>query len=416
MSSDRGLKKERNQMKKCPLSGVKFSRSKALLLGAGAAALLSCSTAFAADPPSAKEMWKQIQQNQKAIEATADAASGSDSHGHGGHGWWKNTSIGGYGEVHYNSGPTHQIDVHRFVLFIGHEYSDTVRLFSELEVEHALAGDGKPGEVELEQAWIEFDLNKQTSARAGVFLVPVGILNETHEPPTFYGVERNRVENKIIPSTWWEAGLGLHHTTDNGLRFDFGAHSGLDVPNGTFLPRSGRQKVAEATARTPAFTGRIRYTGIPGLEVATTLQYQADMTQADALDVESEATLFEAHVDYKKPISKSTEFGFRALYAQWDIDGSAADALGRDEQFGYYLEPSVKFTMASGNKVGFFARYSVDDNTAGNSVDTETKEFSIGSNFWPHENVVLKVDYQNQSTPEGTDDADRLNAGVGFTF
>ena len=87
-------------MKKCPLSGVKFSRSKALLLGAGAAALLSCSTAFAADPPSAKEMWKQIQQNQKAIEATADAASGSDSHGHGGHGWWKNTSIGGYGEVH----------------------------------------------------------------------------------------------------------------------------------------------------------------------------------------------------------------------------------------------------------------------------------------------------------------------------
>ena len=398
-------------MKKCLLSGENLSRTKALLMGTGAAALLSCSTALAADPPSPADMWKQIQQNQKAIEATADAMGSGGSQG-----WWNRTSLGGYGEVHYNGGDKHEIDVHRFVLFVGHEYSDSVRLFTEFELEHALAGDGKPGEVELEQAWIEFDLNKQTSARAGVVLMPIGILNETHEPPTFYGVERNRVENKIIPSTWWEAAVGFAHTMDNGLRIDALAHSGLDVPNGTFLPRSGRQKVAEATARKPAFTGRIRYTGIPGLEVASSLQYQADMTQADAVDVESSAILFEAHVDYKKPISKNAELGLRALFAQWDIDGQTASDLGRDEQIGYYIEPSVKFKMASGNAVGFFARYAVDDNTAGNSTDTETSEFVIGANYWPHDNVVLKVDYQNQSAPEGSTDDDRLNAGIGFNF
>ena len=48
------------------------------------------------------------------------------------------------------------------------------------------SGGGTPGEVELEQAYLEFDLNSGLHSRAGVFLLPVGILNETHEPPTFY--------------------------------------------------------------------------------------------------------------------------------------------------------------------------------------------------------------------------------------
>tara|TARA_B100001123_G_C15318274_1_gene1026977 strand:+ start:258 stop:1523 length:1266 start_codon:yes stop_codon:yes gene_type:complete len=414
------------------LSGVNVPRPKAVL-GTSLVALLTCSAAFAADPPSREEMWKVIQQQQKeiqalrgnqkitqkqvkqtkrAVEATADAMKNVGS---GAQGWWDRTSIGGYGEVHYNAGNADQIDVHRFVLFIGHEYNDDIRLFTEFELEHALAGDGAPGEVELEQAWIEFDINKQASARAGVFLMPIGILNETHEPPTFYGVERNRIENRIIPSTWWEAGAGLAYNMDNGLRLDAALHSGLDMPNGNFLPRSGRQKVAEATQRDPAVTGRIRYTGIPGLEIASSVQYQSDVTQGDAGDTESSATLLEAHLDYKKPISKNMELGFRALYAKWDIDGSAAAALGRDKQFGYYVEPSIKFKRASGD-VGFFARYSVDDNTDGDNTDSEFEELAFGMNYWPHENVVLKIDYQNQTPPTGTAEDDRINIGIGFQY
>ena len=95
-----------------------------------------------------------------------------------------NVSIGGYGELHYNNTETDdgmnndEIDFHRFVLFFGYQFTDNLRFFSEFELEHALAGDDKPGEVELEQAFIEYDINQNASVLGGVFLLPVGILNE----------------------------------------------------------------------------------------------------------------------------------------------------------------------------------------------------------------------------------------------
>ncbi|MCK5478519.1 MAG: hypothetical protein KAI44_06355 [Methylococcales bacterium] len=125
--------------------------------------------------------------------------------------WFNNTTIGGYGELHYQNrsveGGSHkeEVDFHRFVLFFGHEFTDNLRFFSELELEHSFIKDTKDGssggEVELEQAYLEYDFNQSASAKAGLFLMPVGIINETHEPNTFYGVERNEVEKNIIPTT-----------------------------------------------------------------------------------------------------------------------------------------------------------------------------------------------------------------------
>ena len=121
------------------------------------------------------------------------------------------THVGGYGELHYNNledgndSKSRSVDFHRFVLFFAHEFNDDIRFFSEVEIEHAFisdendgSGNGSPGEVELEQAYIEFDIYDDMQIKGGIFLVPVGILNETHEPPTFYGVERNPIEKNII--------------------------------------------------------------------------------------------------------------------------------------------------------------------------------------------------------------------------
>ncbi|WP_059758168.1 hypothetical protein [Thiobacillus denitrificans] len=85
-------------------------------------------------------------------------------------------------------------------------FNQPPRFFSELEVEHSIAGEGKKGEIELEQAYVEYADHR---AKAGLFLIPVGILNETHETPAFYGVERNPVEKDIIPATWWAGGAAL---------------------------------------------------------------------------------------------------------------------------------------------------------------------------------------------------------------
>ncbi len=403
-----------------------------------AALLLTSAPALAQDAPSIEEVWALVQQQQaqiEALEAELDKArkgmaatdekvaetearveatgdfveslAVADSGP-------RKTSIGAYGELHYNnisadSGDTEEIDFHRFVLFFGHEFNDRIRFFSEFELEHSLAGDGAPGEVELEQAYVEFALRDDLYARTGLFLVPVGIINETHEPPTFYGVERNDVESIIIPATWWEAGAGIRGNLAGGLSWDASLHSGLAMPTtggSAFRVRSGRQKVAEALASDPAATFRLKYTGLPGLELAASYQYQSDPSQVagDGLD---SGQLITTHAIYQRD-----RFALRALYAAWNFDGTAVEAADADKQSGWYIEPSFRVS----DKWGVYARY--EDLDAARQQDQFTQS-EVGFNYWPHENVVLKMDLRRRefTLPAlSASDFDAVDLGFGYQF
>ncbi|MGE6648370.1 porin [Shewanella colwelliana] len=350
-----------------------------------------------------KDLEKRLEETEKRVEQTADVVEESSSAKSA-------TTIGGYGELHYNNITDNkkgtdkkEFDFHRFVLFFGHEFTENTRFFSELEVEHSISGDGQNGEVELEQAYIEHDFNQMFTGKAGLFLMPVGIINETHEPPAFYGVERNPVEKNILPATWWEAGAALNVKAAPGLAFDGAITSGLYVDE-SYSIRGGRQKVSKAKAEDLAYTARVKYTAVPGLELAATAQYQSDLTQGrEGVDTAS-ATLLTAHAIYT-----IEGFTVKALYAQWDIDGQEAKALGRDEQTGWYIEPSYRFNES----FGVFARYNEYDNNAGNNADTNVEQTNVGINYWLHENVVFKADYEKVG---GAKDSDGFNLGVGYQF
>ena len=317
------------------------------------------------------------------------------------------TRVSGYGELHYNAGDKQEVDFHRFVLFLSHKFTDRISFFSELEVEHAAAGDGVPGAVELEQALLRFDLGLDRFIRAGIFLVPVGILNETHEPDTFFGVERNPIETNIIPTTWREGGAMYSQNLGGSFEYDLAMHSGLETTAGKgYAVRKGRGKVAEASANDLAYTGRVRYRGIPGLELALTGQYQVDITQSQDPFAGS-ATLVEGHVAYRRG-----RFGLRALWARWDLDGAGPEAIGADVQEGWYVEPSFRI----GERLGFFARYNEWDNQSGDSADSSWSQIDLGINYWPHPNVVIKLDYQIQEAPDGKSGDDRFNLGLGYSF
>ena len=389
-------------------------------------------------PPTVEELWEIIQKQQAEIEAlknqqqdTARQAADADekaeaavvaveesvSSDSGKADWTERMKIGGYGELHYNNinndgiDDKKEIDFHRFVLFFGYEFTEKLRFWSELELEHALAGDGKPGELELEQAYIEYDIRDDLQTKGGLFLVPVGILNETHEPTTFYGVERNDVESIIIPSTWWEAGGALNGYYENGISWDLALTSGLAIPtegDNAFRVRSGRQKVAEAIANDWAYTGRLKYTGVPGLELAGTLNYQSDASQesGDGLDA---GLLFETHA-----IWQTGPFQLRALYAGWNFDGDAVKAAGADRQTGWYIEPSIR----PWQEVGFYARY---EDLDGARLRDQFRQWEIGANYWPHENVVLKIDYRDRTVDTVDTDAKSVDftafdLGIGYEF
>ena len=367
-------------------------------------ALSASASALAVTDEEFKALQEQMNQLADAVENQPSSKA-------------KQVHIGGYGELHYNNlekpdgSEFKQLDFHRFVLFFGYDFSDSIRFHSELELEHSLVEDTEdgsgPGEIELEQAYIEFDLTENMEAKGGLFLIPVGILNETHEPTTFYGVERNPVETRIIPSTWWEGGAALTgRFGGSGLSYDLAVTSGLD--GGTDV-RGGRQKVAKATANDPAYTGRLKYTGLRGLELAGTVNYQTDMTQGLDPDI-NEGVLLSTHLVYN-----ISQFQLRALYASWDIDvtaNAAAADQARDKQDGYYVEGSWKFVSSA----GVFARYNVWDN--GGVGDTEKTQTDIGINYWPHEGVVIKFDVQKQDhgAINKADEQDGFNIGLGYAF
>ena len=180
------------------------------------------------------------------------------------------TALSGYMDLHFNKPEFEdgKIDFHRFVLLVTHSFTDRIRFVGELELEHAFVeGLEEAGELELEQAYVDFLLTRALNVRAGMMLMPIGIINERHEPPSYYGVERPFVDTVIIPGTWFEVGAGVHGEVGRGWRYrafvtaplnaaEFSAEEGV---------RGGRQKGADANMGRPAVTGRIEYVGYRGL-------------------------------------------------------------------------------------------------------------------------------------------------------
>ena len=365
--------------------------------------------------PTAEEMWEIIQQQQKTIEQLqqklgqtdqgAEATAKTTKSGPPDTSRTDNTHISGYGELHYNKteAGNDEIDFHRFILKFSHDFTDSIHFVSELELEHALS-DANQGEVELEEAFIAIDLTDHHQLVTGIDILPLGLINTKHKPNTFYGVERNEVETRIIPSTWFEAGVGFNGKIAQGIDYDVFLHSGLST---TTNIRSGRQKVGQANADHPAGTARLRYKKIPGLELAASIHYESDI-EAGAGVGANEATLFTTHIDYKH----NSGFGFRALWAGWRMDRDLATD-GKDAD-GWYIEPAYRFKVGS-NELGIFARYeNMDRGTATTALREE--RWVTGLNYWPHPNLAFKLDFKTIEDDDANTSTETLALGIGYRF
>jgi hypothetical protein len=410
---------------------------------------LAVVTALASGNAMATSIEDKIEILQQEIEALKDqvAKSESGNKASGIQAFSDRTTIGGYGELHYNNfrgdvpaGKTRkkdEIDFHRFVLFFGHRFNDWISFKSEFELEHALAkGDGSSkGEVEIEQAYLDFNINPHFNAKAGVFLIPMGILNETHEPPTFYGVERNEVETRVIPSTWWEAGAGVYGEVTQGLNYQLNVTSSLDagkLKKNDFSKgfRDARRKVSEAPAEDFALSGALNYTGVPGLLVGgaffTGNTGQDGAGNSKLADVDARLTLWDMHARYNKD-----RLDLRAMYARGHLSDAAQvnQALGNaagtgvgESFYGWYAEAAYHVWKQGDHDLAPFVRYEAwdmnDKVPTGYTRNATFKNniWTVGANYWPHSQVVLKADYQEFDKPDDTKGDKRLNLGLGYMF
>jgi hypothetical protein len=260
--------------------------------------------------------------------------------------------------------------------------------------------------------------------RGGLFLVPVGILNETHEPPTFFGVERNRVETRIIPTTWREGGVQLFGELAEGVSYQVGLHSGLALDPGSDTRggmRGLRQGVAESTAERLAVSAALRIAPRAGLSGGLSLVYQNDLTQGAGAEVS--ALLSEAHLQYRRGPLEA-----RGLYARWDVDGGddfftdGGGQIGETQQ-GWYVEAAYHLArlLPEGHDLAPFVRYErLDTNNSLPSgvvrdPSRDERVTTAGLNYWPTPQVVVKVDVQDFHNDASTG-LDRWNVGVGWWF
>jgi hypothetical protein len=350
-------------------------------------------------------------------------------------------SIGGYGEGYYRNlvsdeGSRHDTaDFLRAVLYVGYKFTDSIVFNSEIEIEHV-------DEIFLEFATLDFLWRDWINAKAGLLLLPMGWLNEIHEPPFYFGVNRPSSETVIIPSTWRENGAGLFGNVGEQLRYKIYAVNGMNAAG--FRPsglRDGRQKGSQVLADDLGVTARLDWTPLDGLILGASV-YAGNSGQDQEIDVEALpdpvslpdtfTTVFDVHAQYNW-----RKLWLRGLYTMAFVSqaGQLSDAL---QQIGS-LDPGE--AVASGMLGGYgevaydiwswfgegerrlepFYRFEYTDTQwnmpSGFEADDAFKIWShtVGFSFEPIPNVVIKVDYRNLHPREGQL-ADEFNLGLGYVF
>lgn len=434
---------------------------KATLLTAATLTLGSLPVYAQATSAEIEELKKQVQALQQQVETMKEGpkvdaeAEGllSDRFFKG-----KGLTIGFYGEAKYRMPESggNSFDPHRFVLTPTYQINDWLIFNSELEFEHGGIDENPAdrrsrfaGEVELEQMYVDILLNEHFNIRSlGIDLVPIGRINKYHEPTTFYSTERPEIYTQIVPSTWMEPSVGAFGKIVEGLDYQVMISAGIEDYIATAPTTSGinanngfrdsRPALRPNDVNTLAYTGRLHYNGIPGLDASTSLY----VTEVEGLTGDSLVGLWDIEALYRVP---KTGLELRGDFAYWHIsdpenlvaNNNAAlndDVGGR--MYGWYVEAAYHLWPEAWKEgrgrdmdVVPFVRYSqirtqadMLDGSAYRDDGTANREFlTFGLAYFLNQNFVVKADYRHNldgtdvsALNGGSQDYFQLGAGVAF--
>jgi len=343
-------------------------------------------------------------------------------------------TIGGYGEITYNQPESlnGELDVQRLVMMFGYKFNDKIQFFTEIEYEHVK-------EVFVEQAFVNYSIADNISLRGGLMLVPMGIVNEYHEPTTFNGVERPSADNKIVPTTWREIGVGINgRLPDASLSYQAyifngfkSAESDGDEVNGLLKGssglRGGRQKGIQSTVSTPTFSAKLDYYGILGLRLGLSGYFGKTQADDDIEDLDgSTIGISMVGLDARYKFQKFEARG-QFIYASLNDTDLYNELTGKDlgsALMGYYIEGGYNvLPIKAKQRLVAFARYeqydthaSTEDNTQRNDAYNRN-DLTVGLSYHIVNGVVVKGDYQfKDNALSGSTVNNQLNFGIGVWF
>ncbi|QNJ96656.1 porin [Constantimarinum furrinae] len=344
-------------------------------------------------------------------------------------------TIGAYGEVTYNQpeGDNGELDVQRLVLLLGYKFNDKTQFVTEIEIEHV-------EEVFVEQAFVNYALTDNVNLRGGLMLVPMGIVNEYHEPTTFNGVERPGVDSAIVPTTWREIGVGVNgRFADASLSYQAYIFNGFKSTvsdgeggasgfiGGSSGLRGGRQKGIKSTVDSPTFSTKLDYYGIPGLRLGLAgyfgkTQAEDEVEELEGANVGISMVGFDVRYAFQRFTARG-QFIYASLTDTEDYNALTGQDLG-SALMGYYAEAAYNLLPLSAKQRLFvFARYenyNTHADTAGGLAQNnayDRNDITTGLSYHIAPGVVIKGDYQfRDNNVEGGDVDDRLNFGIGVWF
>ncbi len=342
----------------------------------------------------------------------------------------KGVIVGGYAQVDYNQpeGDNGNLDVHRLVMLLGYKFSDKVQFITEIEYEHV-------EELYVEQAFLQYTIADNVNLRGGLMLVPMGIVNEYHEPTTFNGVERPNVDKSIVPSTWREIGLGVTGKVDNAsLRYQayvfngFASVNGEKVLGGSNGLRNGRQKGAESTINTPNLSAKVDYYGVQGLRLGLSGYFGRTQAEDDVQELEgADVGILMVGLDARYI---NRRFSARGQYIQAKLSDPDKynilyDADLGSELKGWYAEAAYNLLpIGKEQKLDAFLRYEQYDthaatNDAGidRNLAYNRNEWTTGLSYHIAQGAVVKADYQIlDNATVGNESSGQFNLGFGVWF
>ena len=351
------------------------------------------------------------------------------------------SAFGGYGELTLNApgkfvlnpSPDAVVDLRRFVLFFGHNFSDRLRFYSEVEIEHAISSSSDRGEAEVEQAYLDGLLGRRLSLRGGLIIMPAGIVNVYHEPPTLNGVDRPAVDTFVIPTTWREAGVGIFGELREGLRYQLYVVTGFNANGFTAAAaiRNGHQEAQLARASDWGGIARLDWEPRLGTVVGVSGYRATSGNTLTSMVGKVPVTLFE--VDARMRLGG---FAARAEVAALFIgDAAALDAYQRaaapaldpvaSQARGGYLEAGYDLLrwLAPGSVQGvtLFGRFDYVDTQAvvpaGFTANPALRRaiYTVGLVYRPVMAVALKLDYRRHTFGAGAG-ANEVAAAITWMF
>jgi hypothetical protein len=392
-------------------------------------------------------------------------------------------SIGAYGEVYFGAvqNPAaggqwqNSFDARRLVLLPTYAITENIIFNAEIEFEHAGSGfdndDKLHGTAEIEQLWIDFKFSDPVSWRApGIDLVPIGYINQHHEPTQFYSVLRPELYNGLIPSTWKVPATSIYGTIVDGITYQLMAAASNEDFGDAFDFRTEARTVpafplpyfpgvdginALAFSNPPigdfsqltnsvAVTGRVDFAlpQTPGLAWSISAYYSPNIEPRGAHgDLgnplnKTSMGVFDAEFRYRIP-NTWLEFRGEGVWVTFSSpgslrannDGDPTDNVGKN-MYGFSGEVAVHVPM--GTIIGTqweavpFYRYTAQNFQTGGFLGTDanmptgqgqTQFHDVGVAVFPSPKVVLKATYQKviNKDPAGAN-ADTFLGGVGFFF